>query len=256
MVADPGDRTHRDPEQSCLELVDRLSAGEHLRHRHRTGPGEGTLSDRRDEAGPDHGRLAAPARPDDGEEACGASGLVQPGEETLCELTPSAEVPRVGLAERTQPLVRVPARTRAWGCRCRTPRRSPGPPQRTTRRPRPPASTLSARTATGSEGASPSTRRARRANARTSSAGSIGSSTPISKSHRYPFPSASKSTFDARTSPWVTPCRCANARAEAICSITRRARSGSSDSVRASRPSRLPPRRYRVTTYARPGSRQ
>ena len=44
-----------------------------------------------------------------------------------------------------------------------------------------------------------------------------GAPTPIRKSPRYALASASNTTFDVRTFPWATSCRCANASADATC---------------------------------------
>ena len=254
MVADPGDRTHRDPEQSCLELVDRLSAGEHLRHRHRTGPGEGTCriaGMRRARTTDD---LPLPLGP-----TTARKRAVRPGSfsraRRRCVSSPRPLKSRASASPNGRSPLYGFRLDASMGMSMSDAPTIPRPPQRTTRRPRPPASTLSARTATGSE---------ERRRAPAARGGPTLERLPLARSAR-PRRSRSRTgtrsprrrrARSTRTSPWVTPCRCANARAEAICSITRRARSGSSDSVRASRPSRLPPRRYRVTTYARPGSRQ
>ena len=69
--------------------------------------GRAPLRQRRQQPGAHDARLAAPARPDDGDEASPGAGLAEAGDEPLDEAFPPEEVPGVGGAERPQPLVRV-----------------------------------------------------------------------------------------------------------------------------------------------------
>ena len=64
-------------------------------------------------------RLAAAARPDDGDEASAGAGLAEAGDEPLDEAFPPEEVAGVGGAERPQPLVRVLDRGVVEQRRCR-----------------------------------------------------------------------------------------------------------------------------------------
>ena len=97
----------RDADERRLELLERVRRRCHLdaepvrRHRQRA------LGQRRQQPGPHHARLAAPARPDDGHEASPGAGLAEAGDEPLDEAFAPEEVAGVGGAERPQPLVRV-----------------------------------------------------------------------------------------------------------------------------------------------------
>ena len=68
-VAQPRGRTHGDPEQRRLELLERVRPREHLGDEALDRSVECTSTDRGHQARTNHGRLAAPARADDGQEA-------------------------------------------------------------------------------------------------------------------------------------------------------------------------------------------
>ena len=71
--------------------------------RHRDAP----RADRRQQPGPHHARLPAPARSDHRDEAAPGAGLAEPGDQPLDEPFAAEEVPGVGRAEGPQALVRV-----------------------------------------------------------------------------------------------------------------------------------------------------
>ena len=100
-------RPHRgvagDPQQGRLKLDHRVRAGQHLHDRPAFRAAEGAGAQRGDESGPDHRRLPAPTRADDGQEAIRG----EPGDQLLGERFPAEEHSGVGLFEGKKPLVRV-----------------------------------------------------------------------------------------------------------------------------------------------------
>ena len=93
-VAQPRDRTHRDPKERGLELLDRVRLREHLGDEGIFRVPEDPSADRRNESRADHRGLSAPARADDGQEPGSGPGLAQPGDEAPGELAPPEEVAR------------------------------------------------------------------------------------------------------------------------------------------------------------------
>ena len=86
-----------------LELLERIGTREHLDDRPTLGARQRSPAQCRHEAGPHHGRLAAAARADNGEEA----GLAQPFDDALGQRLAPEEVRDVGLLECAQTLVGI-----------------------------------------------------------------------------------------------------------------------------------------------------
>jgi hypothetical protein len=97
LLTQRGGRVYRDPQKRGLEFLEGICA----RRRHGDLPTAGP--NRRHEPGEHHGRLPAPARPDDGEEAA----VSHPLDQIRDQLLAPEEVLGVGLQERVEPLVRV-----------------------------------------------------------------------------------------------------------------------------------------------------
>ena len=104
LLEQTGRRSVGHPEQRRLELLERIGAGEHLDDPPGLRAGQRSAPKRRHEPGPDHRRLAAPARADDGEKA----GLAEAVDQVLGQRLASEEVGGIRLLEGTQALVRIP----------------------------------------------------------------------------------------------------------------------------------------------------
>ena len=70
--------SHRDPQERGLELVEGVCSREHLGDEASLRAAQGPAPDRRNQPRTDHGRLPAPARPDDGKEPGSGPALRQP----------------------------------------------------------------------------------------------------------------------------------------------------------------------------------
>jgi hypothetical protein len=221
-----GGRTDGHAHEGCVELLERVTARVHVGDEPSLRTGEPAAADRRHQARAHDRGLPATARPDDGDEPWPVVGSREAIEQPLDEGLSSEEVARVGFEERSQSLVGVPDAFADYRGRDRS-RAQRGDELDEQRRPMVGALRLlgSAESVVGClRQAFPNVSRASSANARTSSTIRVAP-LPIEKSVRYTLLSSSKSTFEGPRWPCATPRRWAAARAEAICSRIRVARS-------------------------------
>ncbi len=107
LLHQPGWPVGGDAQQPDLQLVQRVRAGQHLHHEPVLRAGQRAASQGGDQPGLDHRRLAAPARPDHGQEAGHSLILAQPRQQSLGQRSAPEEIGRIRLLKGAQTLVRV-----------------------------------------------------------------------------------------------------------------------------------------------------
>ena len=99
----PSGRSTATREERGFQLLERVRPREHVGDQDRSLPDADRRLDLREETGTDEARLAAPRWSDDRREPI-CTSLV---DELADEIVPTEEVVRIGLRERTEPLVRI-----------------------------------------------------------------------------------------------------------------------------------------------------